>query len=94
MFQPISALMWKENGQCIAIGYLYGSEDDVLMQSTGLKDMFDRDIFEGDIVKFETLDAIDVVVYEPPTFKTRNHSLQGYACEVIGNIYEHPERLI
>lgn len=93
---PVKELYWNADGKLHVADMpaFVHADDDILMQSTGLKDVSGKDIFECDIVKFETFDAVDVVIYEPPTFKTRNHSLQGYECKVIGNIYENPERLL
>ena len=93
---PVDKMVWGDNGHCHPIreeNYLIYSDDDKLMQSTGLHDVAGNEIFEGDLVQFTTFDAVDVVIYEPPAFKTRRQSLQGYECKVIGNIYENPELL-
>ena len=72
------------------------------MQSTGLFDKNDKEIFEGDIVRFHTpqLTTIGVVEFDKieACFKVRNDFGGHYATmfhtryfEVIGNIYQNPE---
>ena len=88
----IDKLLWDSNGRCHPIhneSYLIYSDDDVLMQFTGLLDVDDCQIYEGDIVKFTCCGSVHKVVYDPPRFKAGNHSLQGYGCKVIGNVFEN-----
>lgn len=100
--------MYFENGEFKYIGddvhYKRLPEHVILMQSTGLKDRNNVEIFEGDIVKM----AKDV--YSEPTYyevvrhrggayrlESKQHGcelwLRHTDCEVVGNIYENPELL-
>lgn len=72
-----------------------------LMQSTGLKDMKDTEIYEGDIVKNE-YDEIYVVKWFDAGFHLEEKYNGGFDYselhfgdnkKVIGNIYENPELL-
>lgn len=78
----------------------------VLMQLTGLKDKNGKEIFEGDIVKFGSLDKIGTIIFYNGCFIIEDlrfeHENKLYTCddgdpdtfvEVIGNIYENPELL-
>ena len=83
--------------------------DAKLMQSTGLKDKNGREIFEGDILAFETDDeVINVNVFWDEEhalfmFESKKYNEQEplaelvenntYPFEIIGNIYENPELL-
>ena len=83
-------------------------EDAILMQSTGLFDKNDKEIFEGDIVRISmrigksTTTSIGAVEFDKfeVCFRIRNELGGHYVTmfhvryfEVIGNIYENPELL-
>ena len=70
----------------------------ILMQYTGLKDINNKEIYEGDIITY--CDKLYVVDYIFSGFYL--HNPKGgfielaecdWCCEVIGNIYENPELL-
>lgn len=70
-----------------------------LMQYTGLKDMREKEIYEGDIL-FESFgEEYFKVVFEDGSFRLETGEcslpLKEYAhiCEVVGNIYKNPELL-
>lgn len=80
----------------------YPFEDVELLQYTGLKDKNGKEIYEGDICRYE--DRAGSVVFDKGSFSLHTNLGKGAvgcldigifrnACEVIGNIYENPELL-
>ena len=77
-----------------------------IMQYSGLKDRYGKEIYEGDIIKNESgegYDILSVVAYKKGVFCIDandeldyiEYPLYEWNCEaeVIGNIYENPELL-
>lgn len=82
----------------------YDFDDVVLMQSTGLRDKNEREIFEGDIVKmaknvYSELTYYEVVRHRGGAYRleSKRHGcelwLRHTDCEIAGNIWVNPELL-
>jgi uncharacterized phage protein (TIGR01671 family) len=93
---------WEEeifNGQRCTYGY---DDDSILMQFTGLRDKNGKEIYEGDLVvilSYGTRSKAFSVEYGEQDHEDSGKSI-GFnlnpefvdAYEVIGNIYENPEK--
>ena len=84
----------------------YDFDDIVLMQSTGMRDKNDREIFEGDILDYRGRKALvrwhgsyaSFIYRFVDELQNRNTEwkplyLAYMKCEIIGNIYENQELL-
>ena len=83
-------------------GDVLKSERYEIMQYTGLKDKNGKEIYEGDIWRYEEI--VGSVVFDKGAFSLHTDLGKGAvgcldigifrnACEVIGNIYENPDLL-
>lgn len=74
-----------------------GVGDYEIMQFTGLKDKNGKEIYEGDIVDFNTMGVNELLRAEYDglyVIKTGQEITPNEVyCEIIGNIYENPELL-
>lgn len=86
----ITTLNWDKEG------YLY-KNGHILMQFTGLHDKNGKEIFEGDVLDWNTGHGQSSVVWlQNGCWGTSKGNPLGIAAkmsEVIGNVYENPELL-
>lgn len=107
---PVKALFWSEDAQVeVNVGHDepdWRSEGFSLMQFTGLKDKNGKDIYEGDLVRYNWRHTdgsrIGEALFDNGCWEIDDHDKNVNAhlmnanisnLEVIGNIHEHPELL-
>ena len=80
------------------------TEDIELMQYTGLKDMREKEIYEGDVLSNGNDEKPYKVIFENGSFRAEfEGDFEEYSfylidivaqhCEIVGNIYQNPELL-
>ena len=79
---------------------LFEFKDGLRMQSTGLRDAYGTEMFEGDVIKTPN-NVLGAIVFKAPFFEVTVSKDQSslysrewlMQCEVVGNIHENPELL-
>lgn len=97
---PALIEVWDATGTLKHL-YDYDDEKTVIQQFTGLLDKNNKEIYEGDIIKYQYdsaySDKFDKSVVEYEEFEPDKWGYQlgqGYGnVEIIGNIFENPDLL-
>jgi len=92
------ATVINENGLFVNHPNNIWCEGAVFQQWTGLKDINEKEIYEGDIVEWDR-NKVGEVIWERARWNVTNIDASGecylsdYFVTVIGNIFENPELL-
>ena len=92
--------IWQEYFMCSEYDSEFYLEETPIMQYTGLKDMWEKEIYEGDIVTLHNSRYKVIFNMEQAIFVLRDDKFEmeipftnnnNERMEIIGNIYENPE---
>ena len=92
--------IWQEYFMCSEYDSEFYLEETPIMQYTGLKDMWEKEIYEGDIVTLHNSRYKVIFNMEQARFVLRDDKFEmeipftnnnNERMEIIGNIYENPE---
>lgn len=101
---------WSKGSLSIIFGKMpdtlanFNGHDFVIMEYTGLRDKYGKEIYEGNVIEYKSNQKeLSEVFFDEGSYKitqpssgitrTLSHHLSKYQCEVIGDIYTTPELL-
>jgi hypothetical protein len=92
----------QQEGNTDELCFYYKGDRLIIQQFTGLLDKNGKEIYEGDIVKYDLAVtdfpklSVSQIVFDDGKFKLSKYSADGYMwskMEILGNIYENIELL-